>query len=249
MDAEFTTQEDPFEFPAEGENSGAPANRVNLLPPKYVAPEQEEPFRTSHQETQSSHDMTDRDLVYMAMGMLTGEMPVGVIQMDYRLNMLEEGTKSLTDLQFVRSTARSVLVKEGTGLWSYLRWWSTISMVTLSVAYLSWAITAIIMSADSGWRSALETKSGVSILISLVAVCSLASLVQKLGSFGWRRSRRQLWAWLSPSRYKKRWRETDHMFGVYGTRNKAQSSVKWLVVFVTCIAWTGVSSMLPFLLG
>jgi hypothetical protein len=248
MDVESTTQEDPFEFPAEQESLDVPVNRLNLLPPKYVAPQQENLNRDDLQE-EIPHDFTDRDLVYMAIGMVTGEMPVGVIQMEYQLKLLDEGTKSLTDLQFVRSTARSVMVKEGTGLWTFVRWWTTISMVILSVAYLSWATTAIILSADSGWRSAFETKSGVSILTFLVGGCSLASLVQKLGSFGWRRSRRQLWAWLSPSRFKRRWRETDHMFGVYGTRNKAPSSVKWLVAFVTCIAWTGVSSMLPFLLG
>jgi len=233
------------QFPVENENLDAPA-RVNLVPPQFVAPQ--ESIGKGQTET-IPHDVTDADLAYMALGIVTGEMPVGVIQMEYSLKMLDDGTKAHTSLQFVRSTARSVIVKEGQHLWTFVRWWSITSTVLLFLAYLSWVITAIMLSADLGWQSAFETRTVSLILISLVGACSLASLVQKLGSFGWRRSRRQLWAWLSQSQFKKRWRETDHILGVYGRLNKAPSSAKWLGVFVMSIAWTGVSSTLPFLLG
>jgi len=244
MDVESTTEQQP-QSQVDAEYLDVPA-KVTLGVPKFVAQQEINPNSLMEE---SSHDLTDNDLIYMALGIVTGEMPVGVIRMSYTLERMDNGTKSDTDSQFVRSTARSVLLKEGQGLWHYLRLWSTISMVTLFLAYLSWVIIAITRSADSGWQSAFGTANAGLILTSLVGACSLASLVQRLGSSGWRRSRRLLWAWLSPSQYKKRWRETDHMFGVYGTRNKAPSSVKWLGVFVTCIAWTGVSSMLPFLLG
>jgi hypothetical protein len=243
MDAESTTQQ-LLESPAEDEFKVVPV-KVNIRPPKFETQQE----TTPDPKTGNPAEPSDPDLVYLAYAMIAGEVPVGMIQVDYQIKRLDDGTKSLTDLPFVRSTTRSVLVKEGQGLWTFLRFWNIISMMTLSLAYLSWAITAITLTRDSGWRNVSETKSGVSILISLVAVFSLASLVQKLGSFGWRRSLRQLWVWLSPSPFKKLWRGADHTRGVFGTQNRAPSSAKWLGVTVMCIAWTGLSLMLPFLLG
>jgi hypothetical protein len=220
---------------------------IEVEPPEVLDPGVEV---TATLEPRRVVEMEPDQLLYLTLALLTNEVHYPVYRITTRIQAVSTNAiNGPTDLQSVQSITRSVLLKEGQHLSLYLRLWSVISMVLLTLAYLYWALIEITSTKGYGWLTSLPATSEGLILISLVAVSSLVSLVQKLGSYGWRRSRRQLSVWLSLNPSKRVWRGAVPSRGEYATRNKGRFWLKWQVVSVICTLSTGVSLTLPFLLG
>jgi len=167
-----------------------------------------------------------KELLLAAYGHMTGELPAEFDSIELRLTPSVDRTNGLhTEQHFIRSVVHSVLLAEGDGFYRWRTLWIRWSMTILSVAFLISALITWRKPRGYDWLTAYAQGNGVSTLISLAAVFSLAlglilgSLIQKLGSFGWRRSLRLFWVRVFPSPFRVRWLESVRSRGVSPLRN------------------------------
>jgi len=187
--------------------------------PRYV----HVPMPTNHHELDS---MSAKELFLAAYALQTGELPPEFDSLELRLTPSVDRTNGLhTEQHFIRSVVRSVLLAEGDGFYRWMSLWIRWSMTILSAAFLISALTTWRKPRGYDWLNAYSQENGVSTLISLAAVFSLAlglilgSLIQKLGSFGWRRSLRLFWVRVIPNPFRVRWLESVRSRGVSPLRN------------------------------
>jgi hypothetical protein len=167
-----------------------------------------------------------KDLFLATYALHTGELPPEFDSMELRLTPSVDRTAGLhTEQHFLRSVVHSVLLAEGDGFYHWRSLWIRWSMTILSVAFLISALMTWRRPRGYDWLNAYAQENGVLILISLAAVFSLAfglilgSLIQKLVSFGWRRSLRLFWVRVIPNPSRVRWLESVRSRGVSPLRN------------------------------
>jgi len=164
------------------------------------------------------------DLLYIAFAKTFGEIPYPAYQLEWRLALLEDPSKPKhTELQYVRSIVQRPLLREGESLSHALRWWRIISISVLTLVSLICVLMNLLWRPGYGSLMRLLTGDGVLTPIWLVVGSSLACLVQRLAWYGWHRLRRQLSVLHSPSRFKKRWRETVRTSGDIDITKREQS--------------------------
>jgi hypothetical protein len=232
MAVQFTSPETNFDTP---ENE-------TVAPATFVIGPDDQTATDGHQKRsiRVDGDPSERDLLYAVLMMKTGELNYPVFRFTYQIEEVEDPNQSWhTDLQFNRSIARFVVSTEGASLSNWLKWWSGISIALLTLGYLSLPVMAMFSIRDFVLLNALPTGSVVSTLTFSVAACSLVLLVQKLVWYGWRRCLRASLVWLSPSRFKKLWRETVRTSGAFRSMKKVPSWRRWRGVIATFIALTG----------
>jgi hypothetical protein len=202
------------------QNDGEDARRTVIVEPPFKRGET--PSRQQVKETYS-----DRDLLYLAIAEQTSELHYPAYMIQYTIKeVMTPGHVQNTDLQLTRSITRRAMLVEGEVLFFWLKWWSIASILLLMPACLISLVMGTSWIPGSDWLTGFVTTNAGLIPICLVVAFSLGLLVQKLGSYGWRRSLRQLWVRLSPSPSKKHWRglvrslgDSDNMRGEQSFRN------------------------------
>jgi len=169
---------------------------------------------------------TSKEHLLAAIGFLTGELPPEFDSLELRIAPSVDVTTGLhTEQPFLQSVVRSVLLAEGDGFYRWRSLWIRWSMTILSVAFLISALMTWQRPKGYDWLNAYSEENGALTLICLASVFSLALglilglLIQKLGSFGWRRSLRLFWVRVIPNQSRVRWLESVRLRGVSPQRN------------------------------
>jgi hypothetical protein len=163
---------------------------------------------------ESVENYNDRDLLFLALAILTGELHYPAYMLEYSLKEIQDpGTMKLTELQYVRSITRRVILAEGDVHLSSLKWYGITSIGLLTLACLTSASIGISWFPGHGTHAPFGMGHEVLIPFYLVSAFSLGRLDRKLVLFGWRRLRRLSWVRLSPSPFRTRWRALVRTLG------------------------------------
>jgi hypothetical protein len=188
----------------------------------------EPPFRpeeTPDYKKVKDGEYQDRDLLYLALMDRTGELHYPAYLVEYTIKEVVDPSRPMhTELQYVRSITRRVTLAEGEFLSVWRRWYSITSTLWLMLACLISLVMVIPWMPGYDWLNAFAKAHVALMPICLVAAFSLGLLVQKLGSFGWRRLLRRFWVRHSPNPSKKSWRELVRSLGDSDSMRKGQSS-------------------------
>jgi len=172
-----------------------------------------------------AEDANDRDLLFIALMAVTGELHYPAYLLEYNLKEIQDpGTTTLTELQYVRSITRRVILSEGDVRLSLLKWYGITSIGLLMLACLISASIGISWFPGHGMQLPFGMGNEVLIPFYLVSAFSLGRLDRKLVLFGWRRLRRLLWVRLSPSPFRTRWRALVRTLGDSDSMKKERSS-------------------------
>jgi len=201
--------------------------RTEILEPPKVPRYVTVPMPKNREELEK---YSSKELFLAVYGFMTGELPPEFDSLELRLTPSVDRTTGLhTEQHFLRSVVHSVLLAEGDGFYRWRSLWIRWSMTILSAAFLISALMTWQRPRGYDWLNVYAQENGVLTLISLAAVFSLAwglilgSLIQKLVSFGWRRSLRLFWVRVIPNPFRVRWLESVRSRGVSPLRNAERS--------------------------
>jgi len=174
-------------------------------------------------------DLSGFDMYLMSLSNLTGELHWPLERYVVRAEpwIMHDPTKPApTQEPFVRSMTLQVLKREGASLSAWMKLWSRMFCVLLTLGLLSFVAMSWSWIPGHALLGRLFTMAGVLTPMYLAVAFSLGMLVQKLGSYGWRRCLRQLWALVTVNAYWKRFRADDRLSGDYEGTSRDRSSVR-----------------------
>lgn len=180
---------------------------------------------TARKVSESTSALTDRELALAALAKATGELPVELSH--FAVIMEHSGVRGphwATNTPSLLRSVQRVQAREGERLSAWMKWFGSTSIAAIMLAPLtSLGIEMLYPGLFKTWTQS-QLVQRVFNPMSLVVAFSLGLLVQKLGSYGWRRFLRLLWVHASLNRSVKAWRETDPSYGDSGMSTRAQSS-------------------------
>jgi len=183
-----------------------------------MAPTQEVNQENNDEEHHRHHCPECWDLLMKALTLRTGELPYPVRALEISLDSEQDdrGMPGVTGMRFLQRSVQRVTRMEGESLIHWMKWWLASFISLIMLVLLTSHVTVKYWTKLIGLHNVYGLGIGVSILICSVVAYSLGRLVQKLASYGWRRSSRVLWVRLSQRESMRTWREGVHSQSVYG---------------------------------
>jgi len=208
------------------ESAYVPADAKTEIPevhsPAWMVPGQpmEDPDHHRH------HCPECWDLCMKALVLRTGEVhyPVESLEVHLRSEQDDRGIPGLTGMRFVRRSLLQVTRVEGESLTHWMKLWLASFTAEIMLVLLISVLTVRFWT--KGWEQRVGSGLGIEdlILICSVVAFSLGLLVQKLGSYGWRRSLRVLWVRRSRRESTRIWRENALSPLAFGQLRRGRSS-------------------------
>jgi hypothetical protein len=148
----------------------------------------------------------------------TGEVhyPAEELEVSLRTNPDDRGFPGLTGMRFVRRSVLQVTRPEGESLIHWMKWFVASFIGSLMLVLLTSFGTSVFLKKDSLLHAESGAVTVLLVILLPVSAFSLGRLVQKLGSYGWRRFLRLLWVRLSQRESIKIWRDGVRSQSVLG---------------------------------
>lgn len=172
-----------------------------------------EPWDPEYSESHHKHHCPECwELLMKTLILKTGEVhyPVGEMEVSLRTDPDDRGIPGLTGMRFVRRLALRVTRPEGESLIHWMKLFVASFIGSLMLVLLTSFGTKEYLTKDSWQHNASGAMSVLLGILPLASAFSLGVVVQKLGSYGWRRFLRLLWVRLSQRESLRIWREGVH---------------------------------------